>query len=333
MAAVNAVSAPDACVAEPFFVVGSERSGTTLLRLMLAHHHAIECAPEFEFLVELVPDGPDEHRWPELARYREWLAESRIFRPHALAIDPALDYPALARSFLAQYGARTRKPVLGATCHKHFDRLLRLWPRARFVHLVRDGRDVARSCVGMGWAGNVWHAAERWIAAESLWDALAPRLAPGRVHELRYEDLVRTPERELERLCAFLGVEPDPGMLAYDRDSSYARPDPRLIGRWRTQLAPAELALLEARIGPLLCARGYEPSGVAPVHPGPLRRLALALADRAGRFRFRRERYGLAHVAASRLARLLGLSGLSGLSGWERRLARARDRIDDQHLQ
>jgi hypothetical protein len=52
---VNAVAAP---AAEPFFLVGSERSGTTLLRLMLAHHRAIECAPEFEFLVELVPaDG------------------------------------------------------------------------------------------------------------------------------------------------------------------------------------------------------------------------------------------------------------------------------------
>jgi hypothetical protein len=217
--------------------------------------------------------------------------------------------------------------VLGATCHKHFDRLLRLWPRARLVHLVRDGRDVARSCVGMGWAGNVWHGAERWIEAETLWDALAPRLAPGSVHELSYEDLVGAPERELTRLCAFLGVEFDPGMLAYERDSTYARPDPGLVGQWRTKLAPAELALLEARIGPQLRARGYAPSGVTPARPGALRRAVLALQDRLGRFRFRRERYGLAHVASSKLARLLGLSA------WERRLARERDRIDDQHLQ
>ena len=47
---------------EPFFLVGSERSGTTLLRLMLAHHQHIECAPEFEFLVEEMPDGSG---WPQ----------------------------------------------------------------------------------------------------------------------------------------------------------------------------------------------------------------------------------------------------------------------------
>src|SRR5439155_8918940 len=55
---------------EPFFLVGSERSGTTLVRLMLAHHPRIECAPEFEFLVEAMPDGAG---WPALEPFYEWL--------------------------------------------------------------------------------------------------------------------------------------------------------------------------------------------------------------------------------------------------------------------
>jgi hypothetical protein len=309
---------------EPFFLVGSERSGTTLLRLMLSHHARIECAPEFEFMVE---ELPAEGGWPALEPYYEWLGTNRIFLPHALAIDRTLDYPALMRSFLAQYCRRSGKPLQGATCHKRFDRLLGIWPKARFVHLLRDGRDVARSCMGMGWAGNVWHGAERWIEAEALWSALAPRLEPARRFELRYEDLVRSPEQELSRLCAFLGEDYDPDMLAYSRDSSYERPDPTLIAQWRRKLSRSELALLEARIGDLLRERGYAASGVPPAHVGPWRRLCLRVGDRLARMRFRRARYGLAHVLQSRLARLLRLRA------WKKRLLLVRNEIDNRHLQ
>lgn len=322
-ATIRAPDVPSASAQdEPFFLVGSERSGTTLLRLMLAHHGRIECAPEFEFLVEQVPEAG----WPALEDYYEWLDTNRIFVPHAFAIDRALDYPALTKSFVAQYCRRSAKPIHGATCHKHFDRLLRIWPRARLVHLLRDGRDVARSCIGMGWAGNVWHGAQRWIEAEELWAALVPVLPPAQRFELRYEDLIRRPEQELARLCAFLGTDFDPAMLDYSRDSSYERPDPKLIGQWRKKLSPAELALLEARIGPMLRARGYEESGVPAARVGAWRRFVLALEDRRGRFRFRRERYGLAHVLAARLARTLGLKS------WSKRLLREQNRIDDRHL-
>lgn len=309
---------------EPFFLVGSERSGTTLLRLMLAHHRDIECAPEFEFLVEAMPSGQG---WPDLGQYYEWLSTNRIFLPHQLEIDRKLDYPGLMRSFVSQYGRRSRKPIHGATCHKHFDRLLRIWPEARFVHLLRDGRDVARSCIGMGWAGNVWHGAGRWIEAEALWDGLQTRIDPARRMELGYEELIRNPERELARVCAFLGTDFDAGMLDYSKDSSYERPDPKLIGQWKKKLSPDELALLEARIGPLLRRKGYEDSGVPAARVGKLRRLQLALDDRAGRFRFRRERYGLGHIVQSRLA------GLLGARGWQKRLLLQRNEIDNRHLQ
>jgi len=309
---------------EPFFLVGSERSGTTLLRLMLAHHRFIECAPEFEFLVE---EMPRHEGWPSLRRYYDWLSTNRIFLPHGLAIDRRLDYPGLARSFLAQYARRSGKPIHGATCHKHFDRLLRLWPAARFIHLVRDGRDVARSCVGMGWAGNVWYGAQRWIDAEALWDAFAPRIDAARRLELRYEDLIRDPERELARVCRFLGADYDPRMLEYAQDSSYARPDPSLIGQWKKKLSPEELSLLEARIGPRLRRRGYEPSGVAAAQVPTRRKVALWFGDRAGRLRFRHGRYGLRLMIRSRLANLFGISS------WKRAVTIARNEIDNQHLQ
>lgn len=307
----------------PFFLVGSERSGTTLLRLMLSHHPAIECAPEFEFLIEPLTSGPD---WPDADAYADWLETSRIFLPHGLRVDRGLAYPDLARGFLEQYGARSGKPVLGATCHKHFDRLLRLWPEARFVHLLRDGRDVARSCIAMGWAGNVWTGAQRWIDAETLWSELARAIPAERRLDVRYEDLVSDPEAVLGRVCRFLGREFDAGMLDYPESSTYGRPDPSLAERWRRDLSSGELALLEARIGPLLRERGYPESGVPPARVGSVRGLRLALQDRLARFRFRRRRYGLGLVLKGRLARSLGWKRL------ERRVIVERNRIDDRHL-
>ena len=267
----------------PFFLVGSERSGTTLLRLMLSHHPRIECAPEFEFLVEPLahtapPPAGGEPSWPELARVHDWLSTNRIFLPHDLTIDPSLDYRALMQSFVTQYCERSGKEVHGATCHKHFDRLGWIWPDVRLVHLLRDGRDVARSCIGMGWAGNVWYGAERWLDAERLWDDLQAVVPEERRIELRYEDLLAGPERELGRVCAFLGTEYDPAMMDYAEASTYSRPDPSLAQQWKRKLSSEELSLLETRMGDMLRRRGYEGERRSA---GSRRDLATAHARRA----------------------------------------------------
>jgi hypothetical protein len=310
-------------IPEPFFLVGAERSGTTLLRLMLSHHPEIECAPEFEFLVQRMP-APGV--WPDLEEYRAWLATSRIFVPHALEIDESLDYPALVRSFVDQHRERSGKPIGGATCHLHFERLDSIWPEARYVHLLRDGRDVARSCIGMGWEGNVWYGAERWIVAVSTWARLSRSIPDERRLELRFEDLVVDPEATLGRLCEFLGTDFDPAMMDYAESSTYSRPDPALIEQWRRKLDPEALALLEARIGGLLRENGYRESGVPPARVGAARRWGLYLDNRRRRFRARRERYGLSLILADRLSRSLGLKGL------QEKVILARNEIDNRHV-
>ena len=140
-------------IGSPVFLVAAERSGTTMLRLMLS---TIRRSPGAAtgYAVNLMPESGG---WPDLAAYREFLLTNRIFRlGHGFEIDPNLSYPELVNSFLEQLQRRTGKPIVGALVHRHFDRLLRIWPDARFIHLIRDGRDVARSCIGMGWAGSVW---------------------------------------------------------------------------------------------------------------------------------------------------------------------------------
>lgn len=291
----------------PLFLVAAERSGTTLLRLMLDGHPQIAWPCEFDYALEWPEAKPGE--WPDLVDFWSALAANRQARQARVQIDAKLEFPDLVRSLYAQLRARTRKPIVGVTAHGHYEQLLRLWPDARFIYLVRDGRDVARSHVEMGWAGNVWAAAKVWRDAEHAWRSLATRIPEERRIELRYEALVREPERELTRLCAFLGVDYAPELLEYPLRSTVAAPDARLAERWREQLSARDLSLLAREIGPELAARGYAASDERPAWIPAPRRAALWLDDRIGRLRFRMRRYGVGLWLERQLTRRLGLGG------------------------
>jgi hypothetical protein len=305
----------------PIFLVGSERSGSTLLRLMLDHHPEIAFAREIDFVVEHVSDTGD---FPEMPAYVDWIA---TVRGADYAVDPALGYRALVHDFLRQkQAAGGGKAHVGATVHRRFERLRFLWPDARYIHLLRDPRDVARSVVQKGWAGSLYQAAEFWIAAERSWDALRSHLEPGRSIEVRYEELVAAPERELARLCAFIGVGYSEAMLAYPEDArQYPPPDPSLARQWRTKLSPRETAVVEARTGALMSKRGYPPSVRPPMRIGRLEHHALLGRARMRRLRIRVGQYGPRLVAEDVFGRRLGLRGLA-------RAAQHRINAIDQRL-
>lgn len=270
-------------ISRPTFLVGAERSGTTMFRLMLTHHPEIAWCTEFGCAVDWLPPSG----WPNLETYYETLANDRIFLSHQFTIDKTLAYPELVDSFLRQEQQRTGKPVIGALVHRHFDRLPRIWPDARFIHMLRDGRDVARSCIGMGWAGNVWTGVERWIEAEQLWDRFVSTLTPDRWTEIRYENLVSNPVAELTRICQFLGVDYHPNMLSYAGATTYDKPDPKLIAQWRTKLSELEIRQVESRIANLLAARGYPLSGLPALEVSPAMQRRLRHQDYWARIQYR----------------------------------------------
>lgn len=287
-------------VSQPVFLVGSMRSGTSMLRLMLDNHPELAFFHEFPFSVEMLA----EEGWPDMQEYYRYLASNRIFQDSGLSVDTGLDYPGLMNSFLKQKRDRDGKRLVGATVHLQFDRLLRIWPDARFIYLLRDGRDVARSCIGMGWAGNMYRAVDSWVGAERLWKSFVPSLPPERWTELRYEDLVRDPVSALTRVCRFIGLAYDPAMLGYGHSSTYEAPDPKLAEQWRTKLSPWELRLAEARIGDMLAERGYELSGQPRLTVGPVRDWWLRQHDRWNRIAFRRRRLGVRLLAAEMFMRV-----------------------------
>lgn len=287
-----------------YFLIGSVRSGTTLLRLMLDHHPRIAWMGDLNYAVDCLP----ESGWPDMPHYVRYLRENRIFRDDNWRIDPTLSYPELMENFFEQ--KRADKEVVGAVVHHHFSRLLRLWPTGKFIRLLRDGRDVAKSCLVQGWYGNIWTATDRWIQAERWWDELKPRLSPGQWIEVRYENLILNPEEELGRICKFVGVEYDPAMASYADVSTYERPDGGLIYQWKRKQTREEVQLVESRIAQMLVEQGYELSGFERLEVTPAMERQLRDQCRKGRRIFRIKRYGWWLVAGEFLARRLRLEPL-----------------------
>ena len=307
----------------PIFLVGAERSGTTLLRIMLKHHPQIAWCKEFEYAIDqLSPRG----EWPDLRNYSQWLSTHRIFLSTGYTIDPALDYPGLIGSFLEQERRSADKPIIGATVHRHYDRVLHIWPESRFIHLVRDPRDVARSCIAMGWAGNVWIGIKRWVEAERLWEDVCIRVPEHRRCEISFEDLITDPTIHLKRLCEFIGVEFDPNMLDYTHGSTYDKPDAVMAYKWRKSMSEDDVRLVENRTGGLLTQRGYEASGLAPLKVGLLRRWRLSVQNRWAGLQFHRNRLGTLLWLEGVIARRLPFRG------WQDRVQVRCNEIDSKYI-
>ena len=309
-------------VDQPTFLVGAERSGTTLLRLMLDHHSKLAWCNEFEYSVDLITDTD----WPQLDVYYDWLETHRIFQATNFEIDRDLNYSQLVNSFLIQKQIRERKPLIGATVHRHFDRLLQIWPNAKFIHIVRDGRDVARSCIGMGWAGNVWTGIERWIEAENLWAVLSQSLPAQQKTEISFESLISNPKNVLEDLCNFLEISFESQMLTYNKTTSYDLPDAKFMYQWKHKLSNREIQLIESRIGNMLLEKNYELSNLPTIEVTSAMVQKLKLQDWLKRVQFRIDRFGLPLFFADSLSRNLQLNS------WRKNIRLKMNDIEELYL-
>jgi hypothetical protein len=307
----------------PIFLVGSERSGTTLLRLMLDHHPDIAFNLESEFLVTQIPD---DGVFPDVRDYCEFLRNDRVFRHSRFEIKDGLDYVAMVNDFLEQKRTRDGKAIVGATVHYQFSKLGRIWPKAKYIYLFRDGRDVANSVVGMGWAGNVYAAADWWIAAENEWGHYRRRIPDGSWIEVRYEDLIANPREQLTRICRFLGVDYSDRIFDYVKNSSYTMPDVALNYQWKKRMGKKDVQRLEAKMGDRLLSRGYELSGHPRIALSSIDKTYFALHSRIGAYVHQFRKFGTLLVIRAMIARRLGLKAQY------RRIRRMLDEIVDANL-
>jgi hypothetical protein len=250
---------------------------------------------------------------PESRWIGEWFEEQRGLTPHGAVtpelVSQLLENPRFTRLHIGReklmtlmpdgspvsycsfvtgifdlYGRRKGKALVGnktPALVRKLGLLHSLWPKARFVHLVRDGRDVCLSVVNWPKAyqadkpGSFSTWVEDPVSTIAFWWELNVRrglqvgrsLEPGLYYEIRYESLVSHPREECASLCAFLGLRYDDAMLRFHegrtrvapgRDAKHAwLPITPGLRDWRSQMPAEDLERFEAAAGDLLDELGY----------------------------------------------------------------------------
>ena len=273
---------------------------------MLKHHSGIHAAGEADCLFDhLQPDADAPGGWTlePAALAEDWtLAMLDVTLPQD---ETGGD---LVHAVFDLIHDQAPGKIATVSVHRNAETILALYPKAKFIHLLRDPRDSARSAVGMGWDGNSYHGVRHWLDTEESWDLAG--VPEAQVLPLRFEDLMQDLEKNLGDICAFLDLEFDAGMLEYHRNSSYGPPDPSISQKWREQASPREIARIEGRLGSRLQARGYHPVGT-PVTPGPIEAAWLKINNTFNRWKYNIRRYGPGLFVGHHLARALHLKPLA----------------------
>lgn len=279
------------------FVVGVGRSGTTLLRLMLDAHPELAIPSETHFLAGMLdhpPEGGDAFmaRLTAAPTWGDFHLEAGALAGWIAAMEQ-FDLARAVRTFYRAYADRFAKPRWGDKTPpyvKYIRPLSRLLPEVRFIHMIRDGRDVALSYRDK-WFGPAGQGIEATAAfwQETILQARgqASELPSGTYLEIRFEDLLAAPEKTLRRICGYLDLPWSAAMLDYhrtaalrlaemgDRPDGAGRvvvpreqrlsihrhtqkpPDTRQVGKWRTALSSAEIDGIQRLVGGLLQELGY----------------------------------------------------------------------------
>ena len=313
----------------PFFV-GCERSGTTLLRAIFDSHPELAVAEEFNFAYSLstraeryegprfdvdsfvtdVVSHPFFFRWklsPEAVHQGVRSMAPRTYEDAVRAV-----YTAYAQAHgKSRYGDKAPRYVI------HITRLSELIAEARFVHIIRDGREVALSLRDVRWGPrSVEEAAMMWRNRVSAGRIDGTALGAERYLEVRYEELIERPEDTVRKLCRFIELPFDDAMMSYferasdllttkrfpDEHTRIFLPPTKGLRDWRKDMPVVDRAIFESVAGDVLSGLGYELEGGALSAGGRAR----SRAKRAGvvaRWMVRRMR----RVARRRLRHRKGL--------------------------
>jgi hypothetical protein len=278
-----------------FFVVGRGRSGTTLLKALLDAHPSISVAPEALFIMNVArayrTGSWNERRVRRFSRdvfledrMRRWGVTREELERRWLALPPDATFARRCAEVYEAHADRNGKragrllgdknPHYGLFAHE----LAEIFPRARFVHLVRDYRDNVLSYRNVPFdLSNNAALAYRWKHYNSM-VMEAARRHPDRFHRISFEELVTAPATTLDRLCRFLGVESAEASLPDARSETSDVPpwhrhlggpiDAGLAGRWQQELSAREVATIERICQPLGAHLGYAPAS-SPMHGTP----------------------------------------------------------------
>jgi len=270
----------------PFFIIGFERSGTTLLRLMMDNHPDISVPLDVSDLWKryyLKLGDYNNLKDAEAVRkiVEDIINEERIkLWEKDISVDEIIqhinkyDLPSVIKAFYESYAIKNGKrswgskdPINMLNIH-----LINNWfPNSKFIHIIRDARDCALSASELKY-NSILSSAELWREYVEWVRKIGCILGSKRFYELKYEDLITCPEEEVRKLCEFLETSFSPNMLAYYKhvESSIPQskrfwwriidkpPDASNKYRWKRSLPKSVRICIEKRAGSLLKELGYE---------------------------------------------------------------------------
>ncbi len=276
----------------PFFLIGAARSGNTLLRALLVGHPEIAIPPESYVLPRVVEKWEQLSflRWDDLVRvvigtfqshpeFHTWNIDLSAVYPKALAID--VKHRSLAAIIDLVYRHYANEAFPGARVWgdktpfntENYRAILRLFPQARYIHILRDGRDAVSSSLEAGLTeGDVERACREWLLRVRSARALSRRVDSSRFLEVRYEDLVTDPRSVLQGVCDFLEVPFEEQLMSHERvfkslgdvehyahHAGVAKPiSAASVGRWRQRLTDDQKAIVNRVLRPHLRQYGYD---------------------------------------------------------------------------
>lgn len=266
------------------FVFGAARSGTTILNNLLYRHFSYGMGPEGTFVAEwakrlprygdLSDDANLQRLATEIAGCQMLHIARHKYRRNPFDVTPSMILARLReRSYagvvyavfecMAELQGCERVGNKNPDYGYQFPLLQQLFPsQAKYLCIVRDGRDVALSILKTRWGlRSSYTAAKVWSNSLMALAAMQQQLGPERLHVLTYENLLRQPEETLERVRSFLGVPEEEA----DIDAAVAElTEGRRAAnydKWRQQMPARDLRLFEGVAGTMLKRHGYELSG------------------------------------------------------------------------
>jgi hypothetical protein len=269
----------------PFFIVGAQRSGSTLLRLILNAHSQIAVPEEARFLVPLLKweNVTRTFSGDRLRRLRSYIADHPQF---ALWNYDASDFLTAIASreqiglhdfidrMYRSFCAAEKKTVWGdkSLFFAHIPVLHALFPEAKFIHIVRDGRDVFHSWRRIDpTKDNAAVVALDWRYKLRKVEGDFARLPDTHHLTIRYEDLLAEPQAVLARVCALVGVDYESTMLDFYKTSRFyigqhhselifSPLDKANAEKWRRTLTPREQRIFGRLARAALVEFGYQES-------------------------------------------------------------------------
>lgn len=242
------------------FVGGAPRSGTTLVQNMLDSHPDICGGPEFLHVPEFINLRRNLHRSISIGHIDLFCSYDDVDR-HIIALIENLLLPLADKQGCEFLSEKTPENVLV------FSDLIELFPDAHFIHVIRDPRAIISSMQQVGrrakdkgfkppaFSANI-SASIAYV--RKCFDAglNASKNAPDKVLTVVYERLVKYPEREIKKICNFLGVEWTKQMMYpgnkkhlgenaittnsneiwYDVKTYYRNPDSKSTDKWKSNL-------------------------------------------------------------------------------------------------